>query len=452
MCKSPAHRTDGAVRVRLVSMRAPMLLLLLAAAGCSFKVPGIGVPPEKTHPDLSPPGLVAIDMAVRDASIINILDMLAPPPDMSLGLQLSHVPQHFLDDGTCDLTVAMSISTSTPLQVDGVAVPSGCVFTTVMEGGTLEVAVLAVKSFTVNGNVKITGSRPLVIVAGDTIAIMGTLDGAARNAVPGPGGGTVGQGASAGKDGSHADTYADSGGGGAGALIAGSKGGDGAWNGATAPGGAAGAIFGGDLSVTLPGGSSGGKFSSEACAAAAVNGGGGAGGGSIQLSARRKIDISGNVNAGGGGGLGGCVNGTADQGSGGGGGAGGAIWVESPSVKMSGGLWANGGSGGGAAEGLIGVNGTAGGNGNDGPMSTTPAAGGTSPGMNAGGGATGGTGNGSTPSSGKAPGMPTAAPSGMTANAGGGGGSAGTITIRYKGSASLSSNISPAPQLDPTVP
>jgi hypothetical protein len=40
----------------------------------------------------------------------------------------------------------------------------------------------------------------------------------------------------------------------------------------------------------------------------------------------------------------------------------------------------------------------------------------------------------------------------MTANAGGGGGSAGTIRIRYKGLASLSNTVSPAPQLDPTVP
>src|SRR6516165_1699626 len=106
-------------------MRSPAMLLLLATAGCSFKVAGIGAP-RGSHPDLSQPQVVPFDMAVSDARIINdVFDMRMQPPDMSPGLQLSHVPQHFLADGTCDLTVATSISTSAPLQIDGGGAPSG---------------------------------------------------------------------------------------------------------------------------------------------------------------------------------------------------------------------------------------------------------------------------------------------------------------------------------------
>ena len=71
-----------------------------------------------------------MDMTSSDASIINGAgDMLG----QDVGLVLSHVPQHLLGDGDCDLTVATSISITTPLQVDGNAVPSGCVFTTYSE-------------------------------------------------------------------------------------------------------------------------------------------------------------------------------------------------------------------------------------------------------------------------------------------------------------------------------
>jgi hypothetical protein len=418
-----------------------LLMCLLATNGCSFRVAGIDAP-RGLH----------LDLAVRDGSIINqTIDLLTPTSDMPSVLLVSHVPQHFLDDGICDLAPSVSIVTSTPQLVDGHFVPSGCMYTTYMEGGTLDVAVLAVKTLTIAANVKVTGTRPLVVVASDSITITGTLDGGAKNTVPGPGGGVAGQGAGAGKDGTHAGTYNDSGGGGGGALAAGSKGGDTSLAGAVAVGGSGGALFTGNSVVTLPGGASGGRQSAEKCAAGIANGGAGAGGGSIQLSARNEIDISGNVDVGGGGGLGGCLNGMADQGSGAGGGSGGAVWLESPTVKLSGGAWANGGSGGSGAEGLLGSNGVPGGNGNDGTMSTIPAVGGASPGMYAGGGATGGTGTGSTASSGSAPGMPTPGMT-FTANAGGGGGSAGTITIRYRGMASLSGNISPSPQLDPTVP
>ena len=434
-------------------MRSPFFWLCLAAAGCSFKVAGIA-PPRASPADLSVGREdAAADLAVADGNPMVVdLQPLPPPPDLALGLVLSHLPQHYLSDGSCALTVATSISTSTPLLIDGAPAPTGCVFTTDMEGGTLEVAVLAVGSLTVGATVRVTGSRPLVVAAADKITITGTLDGGAKTSTPGPGGGIAEQGTGAGKDGSHAGTYTDSGGGGAGFLIAGANGGSASFTGSSATGGVAGAGFTGDLSVSLPGGSSGGKLSAEACSAGMANGGGGAGGGSIQLSARGSIEVSGNVNVGGGGGLGGCVNGSADEGSGGGGGSGGALWIESPTVKLSGGAWANGGAGGGAAEGLVGANGTAGGNGGDGTMSKTAAAGGTTPGMYAGGGGSGGTGTGLSASSGAPPGAPTAAPAGMTANGGGGGGSAGEITIRYNGSAMLSGNISPVPQLDPTVP
>ncbi len=96
-------------------------------------------------------------------------------------------------------------------------------------------------------------------------------------------------------------------------------------------------VFGTEELVPLSGGMSG----QDSC-----NRQGGAGGGALQIVAGEKILVSGTINFGGAGGVGGssmCVRG----GGGAGGGSGGGILLEAPEVSVRGILAANGGGGGG---------------------------------------------------------------------------------------------------------
>src|SRR5262245_44214256 len=91
-------------------------------------------------------------------------DMAMPPqPDQAVagGFMPSHLPPHFSTDGTCTLSPMTSIDTD-KLQIDGAMPPNGCVFATATEGLNLEVTVLAVKNFTLNKPIVVTGARPLV--------------------------------------------------------------------------------------------------------------------------------------------------------------------------------------------------------------------------------------------------------------------------------------------------
>src|SRR5881398_803713 len=150
----------------------PLLALALIATGCSFGVRGVdsgvategddlaGVEPGSCD-DLATSGDVA-DMAMPASP--DLATPLPPPPDMaSPTLMVSHVPQHYLTDGTCDLVVNTSIDTGTR-KVDGADVPAGCVFANDSEPGSLAVAVLAARSVVFAGNVTISGTQPLVVV------------------------------------------------------------------------------------------------------------------------------------------------------------------------------------------------------------------------------------------------------------------------------------------------
>ena len=347
---------------------------------------------------------------------------LTPPPDlMPQVLMLSHVPQHYLTDGTCDLVVSTSIDT-TAHKVDGNDPPAGCIFVDQNEPGppSVDVAVLAARSVVFNGTVKVSGAKALVVVAGTTIQLDGTLDGSANMGTAGPGGFAATMGSGAGPSGKHSPggmTFADSGGSGGSYGTVGGNGGPGSFSGADAASPGTSMTYGSTLlTASAPGGSGGGTGSSEACNS--KNGGvGGAGGGSIQLSA------------------------ATDEGSGGGGGSGGAVFLESPSVSSAGGLWANGGSGGGGASGD--ALGHQGGDGNNATTTKTGAAGGA-----AGTGGFGGAGGDGYP-----PATATSSNGAGSANGGGGGGGAGRIVVRSRGAATLDMNkVSPTPQLDPGIP
>jgi hypothetical protein len=282
-------------------------------------------------------------------------------------------------------------------------------FTILMQPNNLMVGVWVARSWRIEPNAVLGVSGinqgapfPLILVATQTIDILGGLSATAStnntvaggftgspnsNAGGGPGAGSVTPQANypAGGGGSYCGV------GGNGVIL------DNMGASTTAAGGTS---YGTPEIVPLVGGSTGG-------------GGGlfsGAGGGAIQLVAGTSISIeaSGSVNVGGGGG-----------GAGGGGGSGGSLLLEAPTVTVAGAIAANGGGGASCGTGPSGGNGLA---------SNQPAPGGatTNGGCVGGNGGAGATMNG------------TAAQPTMTSNEGGGGGGAGRIRINTKsGSATL---------------
>jgi hypothetical protein len=287
-------------------------------------------------------------------------------------------------------------------------------------------AVLSVGALTVDKELFVRGSRPLVIVSSGAVVVDDVIHGEATNLVAGPGGSPSNAGPGAGGP----ATANSSGTGGAGHGLAGGGGGSSCPGGGcgfltccgpAAGGGAGGAAYG--TSVTeLVGGSGGGGA-----------GCGGAGGGAIQISAAGPILITGRgaIHVGGGAGAGGC-----------GGGSGGEIFLEGRGVSVIGTLAANGGGGGAGQQFLMTP--TAATNAFLGP---TPAPGGGlilifggAPQMNGGlGGArdvAAGTGG-----------------SNSTFQSAGGGGAVGVIWVRVPASVtpSLTGSISPAPSIDTTL-
>ncbi|HUQ02493.1 MAG TPA: hypothetical protein VM261_08360 [Kofleriaceae bacterium] len=211
--------------------------------------------------------------------------------------------------------------------------------------------------------IRVTGTRALVIFAGEDLIVSGRLivsSVGGVNSTRGPGGGRGGSSSGAATGcgpGTLGGTAAnnDSGGGGGGAATAGGRGG-GSDAGVSPLGGVA---CGTAELVPLLGGSGGGR------GGGAAGGVGGGGGGAVQLVALGSLTITGVIQAGGRGG----GSGATDD-AGGGGGAGGGILVEAPVVNItSAGLYANGGAGG--APGV---------NGEDGRESAQQASCGSSPG------------------------------------------------------------------------
>ncbi len=273
---------------------------------------------------------------------------------------------------------------------------------------------------------RVTGSRPLVIMAAGSAQIEGTLDASATLDAPGAGGfagGVVdpidGRGVRGGQGGQHTGLYADGGGGGGGLCGAGGSGG----SGGSASGGLGGMVFQSRWTlVPLFGGSGGGRGrGSIPTSGSNINAGlGGAGGGAIQISARGQIDLRGEILVGGGGGRGGDSAWGYNAGAGGGGGSGGAVLLEAPVVTLGAAalLDAAGGGGGGGSTGSNAVA-----DGTDGRDTRDRAAGGVT-GMMSGG--SGGMGGGGTTLDGAA-GDDVSRSDG---NGGGGGGGAGCLLVR----------------------
>jgi hypothetical protein len=295
-----------------------------------------------------------------------------------------------------------------------------CVSMKVSESGGASIVYYFAKSWKIEPNAVlfIKDATPVVLVALETINVLGRIDAGATQSetvaggFQGNAGGTAG-GAGAGASGinSNASTAGIGAGGGSYCGLGGAGGQSNTTN------GGAGKAYGSPTLVPLAGGSAGGVGDLAS----------GAGGGALQLVAGTSIVVAsgGLVVAGGGGG---------SDGSGGyaasGGGSGGALLFEAPMVTVSGTLAVNGGGGGGGA----GAPSYAA----DATPNATPAAGGAPATTGVGGnGGAGATVNGTAGGAGD--------PAGGTNVPGAGGGGAGYIRINTSsGTATIAGTLTPA--------
>jgi len=284
--------------------------------------------------------------------------------------------------------------------------------TNVVSGGT-GLCVLAAGAITIDGRLRGTGTKPLVLLATNSITISAAIDvGSHRNATP-----ETGAGADPADCANTAGTPPAIGGGGAGGSFLG-RGGAGAVSVKTnSTGGVSGTAAN---NVVLRGGCRGqdGEGTNK--------GTGGSGGGALLLIAG-TITIGADITAGGEGGTGGSQN----TSGGGGGGAGGMIWLDAPVVTnlLSNLVLANGGAGG------EGSGNNAGDPGQD-STATTAAGGGNQGTVNGGDGGDG--------SAGIAAGAGAGGNPGSGANGGGGGGGGGSGLIKTRAGIDLGTRVSPA--------
>jgi hypothetical protein len=245
-----------------------------------------------------------------------------------------------------DVPPAALTLTTQPIDTSDASAATKCLRYTATPA--VDACVIAAQTITIPGGntVAVIGTRPLILLARDSLTITGVLDASSRRARRGPA-----------SDGGPCPmnftnpTFSGQGGGGWGGTFGGSGS-----NGGSTPGSGVGGIAGNLLNITaLGGGCPGGN--------GAGSGGGspGHGGGAVLLLAS-KIAIDGTVNASGAGGGGGkASSANTGPGGGGGGGAGGMIVLEAPTVQITGRCFANGGGGGeGGQTGSPGLDGNAG--------------------------------------------------------------------------------------------
>jgi hypothetical protein len=235
---------------------------------------------------------------------------------------------------------------------------ANCTGGVIAQTGAAELCVVKYRSIRIAAGsaLKVTGSRALVLLANHDLEVAGTLDVSADGITSGPGVVTP--------SGAAADP-----------LVANPKGGGGSGfktNGASA-----------GTTTSTGGAGNGGAAMSDPAALTALVGGtkaggvmmsasGGGGGAAALISCRGKVEVSGTLHAGGGGGLGGVLAPLGIRIPGWGGGSGGYVVIQGPSVIVTGGVFANGGGGGGGLR----ANDTTGVAGEDGPAAATSAMGG----------------------------------------------------------------------------
>jgi hypothetical protein len=267
--------------------------------------------------------------------------------------------------------------------------------------------VIAATNITVAAPLHASGSRPLVLIATDSIVTTALIDVGSHSL-------QVGAGADPGV--CPAGTLPSGGGGYAGGSFFGLGGSGGAGSDGSTGGNPAPTVANvSELRGGCPGQNNG--YSNV----------GGHGGGAVFLIAGKRIDIRGGINAAGGGALGSSGGGYGGYGAG----AGGMIGFEAPLITCDSLLLASGGGGGGGSANVIeGLDGEA-------PMSTAAARGGV--------GARGGYGGDGSAASVGARGMAGTPANGGTGTAGGGGGGGGAGLIKAPLTADLGTMVSPPP-------
>ena len=312
--------------------------------------------------------------------------------------------------GTINIAMSTTFDTGT-----GVGNGTQLICTTPMSGGA-GYCVLAAATITIDAPLRAVGTKPLVLVAADSIDVPTSIDVGSRQPPTEP----IGAGSAPGAACTSGEIPGNSGGGAGGSFLGrGGTGGNGAS--ATAGGGVPGVAL--DPPKVLRGGCPG---QNGHAFVGADTGFGGHGGGAVFLIAGNSITVGGTLNAGGAGGGGGGNRGSDPRAGGGGGGAGGMIGLDAPHVMVTGTLIANGGGGG---EG----NGSAnpGGSGMDADSTTAAAGGGNE--------TTGGDGGAGSSGAANSSGL-----SGLNASGGGGGGGGGAGLILAPATAILGPSVSPA--------
>jgi hypothetical protein len=314
-------------------------------------------------------------------------------------------------------TTPLTISTPTTIDTASSAMCAATV------SGADNFCVLVGTTITVNATLRANGTKPLVLIASDSITVTQLIDVGSHRATQ-----TTPEFVGAGADPTAcmAGTPAGTRGGGAGGSFTG-QGGNGGNGAGTGAGTGGRAVNGTTVATELRGGCPGQDGNG------ASRGTGGHGGGAIYLIAGSSIDITGpGINAAGEGGNPGLPSGGISSGAGGGG-AGGMIGFDAPTIACASLLLANGG-GGGEGSGEI----TAGAPGAD-PSTTAAAAGGTG-----GVGIGGDGGNGSAGPAAGAGGSANNATSNSGIDGAGGGGGGGAGLIKAPATASLGAMVSPA--------
>jgi hypothetical protein len=354
---------------------------------------------------------VIADAAVPDAPVV------APdaPPDAS-SVCYGTVP--FQICLAAAPTTALTIDVATSLDT-GAGTSSGAVLRCAMTvSGATGYCVVAATAITINAKLIATGTRPLVLLASDSITNTAAID-VSSHRLPVE---SIGAGAdpSVCAAGTLPTTANGNSGGGAGGsfLGLGGKGG----SGGSASGGAGGTPAAAVGSVSVIRGGCPGQSG-----AGVTPGARGHGGGAVFLIAGHKIQIAATITAAGEGGDGGAPS----AGGGGGGGAGGMIGFDAPTITVTGSslILANGGAGGEGAS-----------------TSTSGAAGADAAALGAAPGGNGNTangGDGGAGSAGLAGGAGVPGNQGNTAASGGGGGGGGGAGIIKGPSTALGNNVSP---------
>ena len=312
--------------------------------------------------------------------------------------------------GTTPFTICLAAAPTTPLMIMSsmtIDTTTSTMCAAVTSGGN-NYCVLVGTTINVGAKLRVTGTKPLVLLASDLITTTAQIDvGSHRGEAPETGAGADADATAC----AIGSTPPGIGGGGAGGSLAG-------LGGAGSAGAGAGGVPGTVASITkLRGGCAGqdGQGTNK--------GAGGHGGGAVFLIAGNRISVGGGINAAGEGGGGGGI---ASSG-GGGGGAGGMIGFDAPVVTSSGLILANGGGGGEGG----GVTNNLGAPGSD-PSGITAASGGNN------GSGTGGDGGDGSAGAAAGPGGAGKAGSG---SGGGGGGGAGLV--KAPATATLGTQVSP---------